>query len=63
MKTTKLTYVIRFWNNGQTEEYDGGATIAAARKEAAFFRAHLPAGTEIRICKLVDGSPHLAELA
>lgn len=48
----QTTYVIRFWNKGQTEEYDGGKTLADARKEAAFFREHISADTEIRICKL-----------
>lgn len=60
------TYVIRFWNRGQTEEYDGGHTIAEARKEAASFKAHMP-GTEIRICELkgekYDKRPYLVEVA
>ncbi len=57
-----MKYVIRFWYRGQTEEYTGGATLQEARKEAAFFRAHIPADTEIRICKLKDGRPYLTEV-
>ncbi len=50
-----MTYVIRFWNKGQTEEYDGGKTLTEARKEAKFFREHVAADIEIKICKIVDG--------
>lgn len=56
-------YVIRFWRCGQTEEYDGGQSLASARKEAAFFRAHMSFRTEIKICILKNGSPYLVECA
>ena len=49
----KTQYVVRFWNRGSTEEYPAGSTLTDARKEAAFFRARVPAENEIRICMLV----------
>lgn len=58
---TKTTYVIRFWNSLGIEEYDGGTTIAAARKEAKFFKQHLP-GTEIKVCKVEDDRAYLVEV-
>lgn len=33
-----------------TEEYDGGTTIAAARKEADFFVKNTPAHVRVAIC-------------
>lgn len=57
-----MTYVIRFWNKGQTEEYDGGATLSTARAEAAFFKKHLAPDTEIKICKLKTDRAFLVEV-
>ncbi len=63
-----MGYVIRFWYRGQVDEYEGGKTLVEARKEAAFFRKHVPSDQEIHICKLKeDGSadsprPYLVEV-
>lgn len=45
-------YTIAFKRSDRlgTEEYDGGTTLAEARKEAQFFSEHLPATVRIRIC-------------
>lgn len=45
------SYIIGFTRNGNLgrEEYDGGHSIEDARKEAAFFRAHLPSDVEVTI--------------
>lgn len=47
-----MRYIIAFRRNDRigTEEYDGGRTIADARKEAAFFCEHLPETVRVRIC-------------
>lgn len=58
-----MKYVIRFWNKGQTEEYDGGNTMYNARKEAAFFREFVKPDIEIRICKITEnGGVNLVEV-
>lgn len=41
-------YIVVIRRNGQSEEYDGGNTIAEARKEAAFFVVHTP--STVKIC-------------
>lgn len=34
------------------EEYDGGNTLAEARREGGFFASHLPEWVNVRICKV-----------
>lgn len=49
-----MQYIIAFRRNDLVglEEYDGGTTIAEARKEAQFFRQNLPDWVTVRICKV-----------
>lgn len=37
-------------NNGGLEEYDGGDTLEAARREALFFVENTPAHVPVKIC-------------
>ncbi len=48
-------YIVGFTRSGffGREEYDGGHTIAEARKEAAHFRENLPASVEVSIYYVV----------
>ena len=51
---SKKAYIIAFRRSDfyGTEEYDGGYSIADARKEAAFFVENLPSHVQVRICKV-----------
>ena len=57
-------YIVKVSNDRRGGEYTGGATIADARKEAAWFSARLPAEATVTICKSDrDGRLHVVELA
>ena len=61
MKTS--SYVVRIDSNRGVEEYDGGATLAGARKEASFFVASTPAYIGVRIARVtVSGGISLVEV-
>jgi hypothetical protein len=55
-----VKYIIAFRRNDRlgTEEYDGGNTIADARKEAAFFCEHVPE-VRVRICTVDHSTDRL----
>lgn len=55
-----MTYIVGFRRNDRLglEEYDGGHTIADARKEAQFFCDNLPTEISVKIFT-VDGGGRL----
>lgn len=50
MNANKYIVTIRRSDSFGMEEYDGGSTIAEARKEAAFFVANTPSNVPVKIC-------------
>lgn len=57
-----MSYIVTVRRGNSLEEYDGGKTIAEARKEASFFAANTPEHVTIKICVVKDDKLKIVEV-